>query len=97
LWVDRAAWKKPCVTSSTARILCTPRLFIKQLFNVNMSEKDPSNVSEYRRNSYTFDNSSPDAELKQPFENVQISKPFNPFPEAVVVDPVIAGREFILV
>ena len=59
-----------------------------------MSEKDP-NVSEYRQNSYSLDEPSPNAELKQPFENVHISKPFNPFPEAVVVDPVIAGRRFI--
>ena len=60
-----------------------------------MSEKDPSNVSEYRRNSDSFDNASPDAELKQSFENVQTSKAFNPFPEAVVIDPVIAGGKFV--
>jgi hypothetical protein len=59
-----------------------------------MSEKGP-NVSEYRWSSYSFDEPSSNAELKQPFENVQISTPFNPFPEAVVVDPVIAGRKYI--
>ena len=57
-----------------------------------MDEKQPR-ASENRRNSYSFDNPSPDAELKQPFENVKITKQFNPFPEAVVVDPVIAGRK----
>ena len=57
-----------------------------------MSEKQP-HVTGARRNSYSFDDPSPDAELKQPFENVKITKPFNPFPEAVVVDPVIAGRK----
>ena len=57
-----------------------------------MDEKQPQ-VTEARKNSYSFDNPSPDAELKQPFENVEITKPFNPFPEAVVVDPVIAGRK----
>jgi hypothetical protein len=60
-----------------------------------MDEKQPT-VTGARRNSYSFDDPNPDAELKQPFENVQITKPFNPFPEAVVVDPVIAGRKFIL-
>lgn len=45
-----------------------------------------------RRNSYAFDQPSPDAELKQPFSDVQVTRPFNPFPEAVVADPVIAGR-----
>ena len=59
-----------------------------------MSEKGP-NVSEYRRNSDSFDEPSLNAELKQSFENVHISKPFNPFPEAVVVDAVIAGRRCI--
>ena len=56
-----------------------------------MSEEVPR-ASEHRRNSYSLDDPSPDAELKQPFENVKITRPFNPFPEAVVVDPVIAGR-----
>lgn len=31
-------------------------------------------------------------ELDQPFENVKFTKVFNPFPEAVVSDPVLAGR-----
>ena len=38
---------------------------------------------------YSFDNP---AELKQPFSNVEVTGPLNSFPEAVVVDPVIADR-----
>jgi hypothetical protein len=49
-----------------------------------MDEKQRT-VTGARRNSYSFDDPNPDAELKQPFENVHITKPFNPFPEAVVV------------
>ena len=35
---------------------------------------------------------SPQSELDQPFENVKVTRVFNPFPEAVVNDPVLAGR-----
>ena len=59
-----------------------------------MDEKQAT-VTGARRNSYSFDDPSPDAELKQPFENVKITRPFNPFPEAVVADGVIAGRKFV--
>ncbi|KAF2486466.1 major facilitator superfamily domain-containing protein [Neohortaea acidophila] len=41
---------------------------------------------------HEYGRSSPDSEENQPFEDVKITKVFNPFPEAVVVDPVLAGR-----
>lgn len=42
------------------------------------------------RRPSVFEN--PEDELKEPYENVKISAPIVPFPEAVVADPVIAGR-----
>lgn len=45
-----------------------------------------------RRGSYPTGQVAQEAELKQPYQNVEVTAAFNPFGEAVVAAPVVAGR-----
>ena len=49
-------------------------------------------MADYEKGFVQHPPESPRSELDQPFEDVKVSRVFNPFPEAIVNDPVLAGR-----